>query len=48
MNIDSDDFVFEFDKLLKKCNGLRLTKRNILSVAAWFFRSVRFYFARYC
>ena len=41
-DIVSDEFVFDFKKFLDMCDGLRLTKRNILSVSASFYDPVGF------
>jgi len=38
----SDEFLFGFDKFVKKCDGIFLTKRNILSVAASFYDTLGF------
>ena len=36
-NVIEDEFVYNFDKFLTKCEGMNLTKRNILSVASSFY-----------
>ena len=36
-NVSDDEFVYNFDKFLTKCDGMKLTKRNILSVASSFY-----------
>ena len=36
-NVIEDEFVYNFAKFLTKCEGMNLTKRNILSVASSFY-----------
>ena len=39
---EKDEFVFRFDDLLKKCDSITQTKRNLLSVSASIFNSLGF------
>ena len=41
-NVVEDEFVFDFKKFLRMCDGLKLTKRNILSVSASFYDPLGF------
>jgi len=38
-NIVDDEFIYDFQKLLRKCDSMKLTKQNILSFAASFYLS---------
>ena len=39
---EKDEFVFRFDDLLKKCDSITQTKRNLLSVSASIFDPLGF------